>query len=739
MVTQLLLLTAIGFQGSLAKKPDAPNVTKTFTIDATQGVTHTGMLVAKGDHVQADASGSAYWGSGARPYTADNSGVFEAARAIGLRIGDKGKADFSDLQYCTSKSPAHWDYLVQQSGEICIIIADPTTWDNVGTYHVSVTAPRQPTECQLQLRAPDFTDRMRATVARLKPKAIELGKEKEGLEKDVLDGVALVNRDEAALKSASEKRHALAQLARALRTNLNALQVEEAKVPGVSGLLDQESQLVRRLATQESKPSDPAAEKHIATLSKQLNAVRELIHERIAGSPVAEMQGEWSRRVADLTSKSADVLQAEESASENLLTATSDLEAKREALRKTDESLLEVAKELSVFEPSLDAIQASADGSQVYAAKAAERVPIKEYLDAEIDRFQSQIIPEMRNGNKAAFESYVASAKKTIAAGYRLAKALKDAAYVNYFAELASQSFDLCEAFLKGGFVGLGVEIAKKGIEAYMLSDAPNSVAPGSPEDEVNQLFDAGLKDNLTAPGVATVAYNRLWKESAIKFEKDTFNEFIGKNIFDYIEAPIRLKLSSWAVQAGSAATGRAANYARTGARLASLLKKSEELGKGYSYFQGSGKAAKAAAKGVLKDAVKLLVKGGMDKIVKAAAENYYQALLVEKTAYPVYRAGLVKLVDANEALEGLELQRAQMLEGLPQQPHLTTNKSAKFMSDQRLLVTLKLTGRQSLGWPFEVYVGGVRAQRQGNSDNYAVDVSAAVTNTEGKLDLVVK
>jgi hypothetical protein len=616
---------------------------------------------------------------------------------------------------------------------------DPTSCQT-SPYNAEFDAQVQRTTTMRLLSAPvsiasaslDFDARVQRRAAKLRAQVATLGDRKSALEGQLVSQQARASR---AIEGLSKLDPQIAKVQTAIGEVLGALNRlkadEQHADPALRGLLEAEDRYSKRVDALEQQILDAERRgggagklKHELKLAhEQLASVESVLRDRVRGSPIGELKAQWLARLRTLQDR-AFALQDQAAA---LLAQQGDADAQLTtltgALRDVDNQLFDLGELLSRFEPEVTEVDAQTGGATIFKAKAQYSYADLYAINQKIAAKRAQIT-EIEAGKKNAFATFRDAEKDAIASQKHLASLLYKLAYARFATDLLFDTYDIVKATAKGGVVGAVAEFGKKLIEKGLkeLAGEPgNGIEPGSLEAQINAEFKAGLKDAYSQPQIVRVVGERLLKDTALKAGKDYANATLGQYVFDKVEYPFRFKLES-----GSPLPGGGLDYDRLKTSLGRLEDQLKSLRKGFlgnfadkpslkKFFAGE-------AENIAKDALKTMIKGGLDRAEQVAWIDFFVNDAIARSLYTPYHAWADLWESAMTDLDNLLAQKAALLKGSPP-GQLVTQLSTPFDQNAKLQISVSAGGYDDPSDPIQVFVNGVQATDQG-SGLYSLDVS---------------
>jgi chromosome segregation ATPase len=603
----------------------------------------------------------------------------------------------------------------------------------------------------------DFDQRNKRHSARLRDRAISLGNRKQGLEGDILALDSKEQQLETTRRELQTRIEAWESSIQDLNRALGKLRSEAEQVPGVRETLADEADLLKKIAQLEDQirqrrlagANTDDLNRKLASFRRGLEGEDDHIAKLLERTAIAELYRGWIKRLRD----SQTGLFALRDQEVSLSARQADLEAQltdlRSQLGAVDAELMQIGEGLAFNGLQILAIDVSANGDPVFQAAARETYNDLSELNAKIEK-QKQAIASLKESTLEMRNAFFDAVRDSIATGKRLYTTQYSLAYARFGTDLFFDSVDIVKATGSGGVVGAVGELGKKLTEKLVIEKAfppPTGVLPGSPEDKINKLYNAGLKNTWSKETIGYTAANRVFKDTISKGAKDTANKYLGQLVFDKVEYPIRFRLEV----EPSLRPGTAEDYEVAEKALARLKKQLDSLNKGYwkgiktkDVAVAAGRKLKGVsaqiAESLVKETAKLAVKVVMDEIEAAAWEDYYEALVVESEYYPLYYAAAMTVEDANQTLDDLLSQKAQILLGLKPQPGFRTVYSRKFRISDSLTISLRLQGKQDSEDPFNVSVGDYAAFPSVPPNGYTLrNLIGAARNERNGFTLAVR
>jgi uncharacterized coiled-coil protein SlyX len=612
-------------------------------------------------------------------------------------------------------------------------VTDPSIWQTgTGSWHYKITADAIPTTARIVSTTLDFDARAQRRIAKLRPQVVALAERKATLEDTLLDDQPAAAKLQRQLDDLGPQLKKIQGAAEDTATALRKLKRAQRDLPdGVDALIETESRYERELA--ELQADVLAAEKagrdttatraKLAKVRKRLDAVDDLLTGKIKGTEFGALRQKWLHRWRTLKELEFDM----QSDVQRLLAGQGALDAKLTAafneLRDVDSRLFDLGERASRFEPEVLEVTARVDGTTAFHATASypygDLVRINERIAA-----QQKTLDRLKGRKSAAFAAFYEAEKDAIASQKYLAGLLHSLAWERFFTDLLGDGYDVFSATLKGGVVGAVAELGKKLIEkglSKIAGDGDPGIDPGTLEAAVNSEFQAGLQDAYAKPRIVHAVAERVLKETLTKSLKDTANARLGSAVFDRYEYPFRFRLQ---VEPKLLA-GTAIDYAKAEKSLDYLTKQLESLRKGYlGNFAGTSdfkKFLKGEAQNLIKDSIKVFVRGQLDRIEREAWVDFFVKDGIAKAYYVPYFKAADLWEKASSEMDYLLEQKAKLIGNASGEAALAPDLSEPFPQHGQIDVTLKLAGAVDPDDPVRVFVDGIEATRQGSTDTYSI------------------
>ena len=630
------------------------------------------------------------------------------------------------------------------SGGVLLESTPTTELKSTGIIYHEAFPPLTLAPARIERASLDFDARARRRLAALRDLAVSLGNRK------LADENAIVVADQNAqgtLVAAQALQPQISALQSQVKTTQDALdrlrEAERETPTSVKALFQAEASLEQDMATVEAQllQSKAAgadvrnAEARLARDRGQLGELDAELRSRLADSPLADLRARWLASLRALETKAFTLRDAETTLLAQQAGAEAEVTRRRADLVAVYAQLMDLAQRIAIVDPEVTAVEVRADGSTVFRAVSDVSYAHLFSLNLEIEKMATEIarLGEIKN---RARDLFLPASKAAIASEKQLAALLSKLAWARYFTALGFDSYDIVRATMKGGVVGAAAELGKKLLEKALLPQAvpnpSNGITPGSIEDEINQQYQAGLRDTWSGAAVGQNVFVRGLKDTWFKLPKDTVNKYLGTLVFEKITYPLQFRLEV----ARHLLPGTASEYARAEAALLRLNKQLDTLKKGYVK---SVTSFKNIAETVTKEVVKTLVNGYLDRLERQSWVDYYEKQLEADAYYPFYYTAAQQLERALEYQDFLLDEKARLLQGLGQGLGLRTLLSKEFRGDAHLQILLTLQGGQDPADPLAVAVGGAPAERAGQSNQYRLSADVAAADPGGALPLVMR
>jgi len=475
--------------------------------------------------------------------------------------------------------------------------------------------------------------------------------------------------------------------------------------------------LQREIAEQDvtaRKLLDTSAEtKEIAKLESQLADYRAGL-ERLAvaerrnpNNPgLATIRRQWEKRVQDfrveigklrttIGKKQTRRLEAEQALRDAVLERT-----------RIDDQLTDVGRRLSQYDFEVSEVTMTADGQLVFRARTnTVRARILERIGEKLARLERQLAP-LDAERARAKDDFLAAQREVTLAGNRIAAVIWQNVAAGFATDVAFLALDLGIAAVRGGFIGVAAEVAKKSAEAAASTVAsllmPSSKpSPGSVEDDLRRLYGAKVKELFTAEAPLRVAAERGLKETIFKIVvKDPATDYLKRRVFD----PIKFLAEFEAAGRAIAREPTDENLRRVEKTVTALLKTRDRLEDFATRQKGKPGTLRGLAESVTKDVVKLAIKKALDARELEAWIDYFEKDLYARAVTAHFRAASGQYWDIKVMYDELEAEKRRQLD-LPSAEKVLVSKP--FSHGATLQISLK--GKGGPG-SLSVYVGGERA-----------------------------
>ena len=140
----------------------------------------------------------------------------------------------------------------------------------------------------------------------------------------------------------------------------------------------------------------------------------------------------------------------------------------------------------------------------------------------------------------------------------------------------------------------------------------------------------------------------------------------------------------------------------------------------------------RGSAENFAKDALKTIIKGGLDKIERDAWHDFFVKESLARSFYVPYHEYADMWEQALTREDELLATKATMLKGADPRGGFVTRLSTPFDQSAQLQITLTVSGYRDPGDPVQVFIGGAPATEVGTSDTYTADLTAAQPDGNG-------
>ena len=533
-----------------------------------------------------------------------------------------------------------------------------------------------------------FRDRIDQATRELRPKALRLGREWNALQ----HRIAMLSATAVKLRDTSAERKGIADAER--------------------DLADYRGGLAQLARTEERAPNDPG----LAAIRKQ-----------------------WEKKVRDAL---VEIGRLQTRIGKNELRRLDAEQALRAAgIERTrlDDALTDIGRRLSVYDFEVSEVTVTADGAVVYRARAnTVLAKALKRIDAKLERMET-ILQKLDRERAEAKKEFLAAQRAALAAGERIQRVIWQNFAAGAAAEVGFLALDVGVAALRGGLIGVAVELTKKAAEV-----AVSAIAPSSGEEDagdIRRLYGTKVKDVLGPAALERVALDRFLKETAFRSAvKDPATKYLTQHVF----GPTKLAVDFERAGLVLAGEPSAANLARREKSLKSLLAGRARLKEFSTRQKLKPSRLRGVAEGIAKDAAKVLIKKALDSREREAYVDYLEKeiyataltthFLAVSSTYWDTRAG--KLNNRFQVVEPgydqLANEKRRLL-SLPNAERVLVDKP--FAHGATLRISLKGEGRAG---PIRVVLGGEAASPVGGFA-YQLRASADRADASGKVLLEVR
>lgn len=401
---------------------------------------------------------------------------------------------------------------------------------------------------------------------------------------------------------------------------------------------------------------------------------------------------------------------------------------------RVDARLTDVARRLSPYDFEVSEVAVTAGSELVFRARVnTVRARALERIEGKLARLRS-LLASLEEGRAQAKAEFLRAQSAVTAAGERISTVIWQNVAAGFATDVAFLALDLGIAAVRGGFIGVAAEVAKKTAEtaAFAIRDvlAPSAKpSEGSVEDDLRELYGAKVKELFTADAPLKVAAERGLKETQFKIlVKDPATDYLKRRVFD----PFTLRMDFTAASAAIAAEPNEANLRRVEKTVKALLEGTERLEDFARRQRTKPGTLRGLAESVTKDVVKLAIKKTLDARELEAWIDYFEKDIYARGATAQFRAASGLYWDVRDMTEELEAERRRQLDS----PHAEKVLVSKpFSHGVPLRIQLKGRGRPG---ELNVYLGGERATPLGNYA-YQLLANADRADSGGKVLLEVR
>ena len=407
---------------------------------------------------------------------------------------------------------------------------------------------------------------------------------------------------------------------------------------------------------------------------------------------------------------------------------------------RLDAALTNIGRRLSAYDFEISEVTVTADGVVVFQAKAntAHAAALKR-IDAKLERMEASLA-KLDGERVRARADFLAAQREALLAGERIRTIIVQNFAAGAAAEIGFLALDLGVASLRGGFIGLAAEVGKKAAETVVFAIAPLP-KPGDDLDDIRRLYGESVKDAFSEQALGRTALDRVLKETHFKIlVKDPATKYLKERVFDPVKFVAEFN------QAGRELARELTNanlLARERSAKALLTTRSRLNDFSARQATKPGKL-RSLAEGVAKDAAKVWLKKALDNREREAFITYFEKDLYARavtahfmavsTEYWNAKAGTFKKnfeldVPGYDQLLG----EKQRLLASPKAERILVNEP--FSHGATLRITLKGQGRPG---QLNVVLGGEPASPLGQYV-YQLRASADRADAQGRLLLEVR
>lgn len=439
---------------------------------------------------------------------------------------------------------------------------------------------------------------------------------------------------------------------------------------------------------------------------KQLRAHLLVLETRIDAKRPNGLEDQWLavrkelNRVAGLNH---DLRIAEAQAERERTVAEDAVRRLAETRGALDGEAFDLLTQLSSFDVDVRDVRVTANGRLVFHLQG-QRAQYEHIRELELSIEEAERALKEAERTRARFaDRFYATQRVVIAAEARLATEIYDAARWRALIDGVFHAWDLTQAFIKGGPIGLlsvGLQkVIEQRIQEHMRP--PGRVEPGSIEEEINRRYNAGLSETLTGERIGYLAGERLVKDTLAKATRDTVGRGLADSLFSRLRAPITTHgLGSTAPR--FPALEEIKKWRKATRSFGHLSQQVDNLQKGFKTKGFFGNLAKNAAKDVVKTALKRWV----DAVEEEAWVAFFEADMIARATYPAYAATKDHEWEVYEGLEALRARKQRLVDAGWDMRGYTTPVTESFAPDAQLEVRLQAVGLRPSDVPLTVYIG---------------------------------
>lgn len=591
----------------------------------------------------------------------------------------------------------------------------------------------------------NFRDRIAAVTAAVRQRARQIGERKDELDR--------------LIEKAQDRMYAAARRWRAHEAQLFELLRYEGRV----------RQALRQLRAATGAPSERARglqQGQAAVLANVAALERQIVDATRRGRDVGALPSRLRRERAALADLDADIVRASGGSPElkrwfaelgRLRNQQHELrvgeamaehereEAEAEAKQLLDERALldreatAGAMRLAMHDFDISTIEVREGGNPVYRAEGSSELydRLRE-LDENI-ALAEQALREIEPVRRQAKNLFYGAQGQAIAAEARLADRLMSLAYTRYFVDVGFAALDVGIGFVRGGPIGAISEGAKKAFEIKVLQEVlpdPSGIDPNSIEAEINAEYRAGLKQTLSAERIVKAGSDRLISDTALRAGRDGLNKVLAKLYFG--AAGHSLKNLAEAADVRNLPTPSTLRgflrAKRTFGHIDSQIKRLQQGGR-YS-FRSFGES-------FLKDIGKTGVKAALDAVEHEAWRKFFEADLIARARYPLFKKVSSLYWEAYDARQGYLAEQTRLLNaGIEPESGFKKLVQESASPDAQLEIALGVVSTSRDPISLTVLLGGARADFVGRSADGTLSyrlAASAITSQDGNLTLEVR
>lgn len=523
-------------------------------------------------------------------------------------------------------------------------------------------------------------------------------------------------------KALTELRPAAVKLGR----RWNALQAEIAEHSATAKKLLDTSSEDRKIAK---------LERQLADYQQGLERLAEAERRSPSNPGLAGIRAAWQKKVSDAR---VEIGRLQTTLGKNRLRRLGAEQALRDAALergRVDDQLTDIARRLSPYDFEVSEVTITAGTELVFRARVnTVRAKVLARIERKLARLE-ELLGSLDRGRAEAKAEFIRAQNAVIAAGERISTVIWQNVTAGFATDVAFLALDLGIAAVRGGFIGVAAEVAKKAAEAaaFTIRDvlAPSSSKPseGSAEAELRELYGAKVAELFATDAPLKVAAERGLKETHFRFlVKDPATDFLKRRFFD----PFKLRMDFGAASVAIAAEPSEANLRRVEKTVKALLKGRERLEDFARRQKTKPSTLRGIAESVAKDVAKLAIKKALDARELSAWIDYFEKDLIARAVTAQFTAASSFYWDVRETYDELEAERRRQLDS-PQAEKVLVSKP--FSHGATLRISLKGQGRPG---ELNVYLGGDRATPLGNFA-YQLLANADRADSTGKVMLEIR